>query len=451
MKDLSLQRVDDSFERISIMFDFPFFGNIYRQLFISTNGIITFGSGTAVYVPRPFPLSDLQGVAAYWTDSDPSQGGNIFYLEEFSPNILKQITDDVRSRFVQHGTFSSSWALIVTFSNVSAYGCRSSTGSVCKSACSKVVNHQTILTSDGINAFAIFLYDRLEYTVGTANCSAYAQIGFNAGDGKRFYLVPSSNTPNIPNVALAGSNVGIPSKWMFSVGEDISGVCNTQGLLTINPKKVFYFGNQDILITGPCFNANETSLTAYFDEVSVKCKVIDGFQMKCSVPLLDRIGRISVVLHYKNITFNSFLISTGLEDNLVTDAVITTVETDPDSKFTIQWNQDRLKNFTSLVVRGYQVDISIDSNGNVESVKNTALVYMDISNIGQAELTPNIYPRSRRSSGGQLIRQMLLLVEANVVSIVLLANPELVIPVLLFTLPNCPVEIGTQMNLPNKT
>ena len=420
VRDLSLRRVDDSFESISIMFDFPFFGNIYRQLFISTNGIITFGGGTSVYVPRPFPLSDLQGVAAYWTDSDPSRGGNIFYRKEFSPNILKQITDDVRSRFVQHSGFSSSWALVVTFSNVSAFGC--GTGNGCTSACSAVVNHQTILTSDGINSFAIFLYNRLDYTAGVASCSAYAQIGFNAGDGKRFYLVPSSNTPNIPNVALADSNVGIPSKWMFSIGEDISGVCNIQGLLAINPRKVFYFGNQDILITGPCFTANETRLTVYFDHVPVNCEVLGGFQMNCSVPLLDRTGRISVVFHYQNMIFNSFLISTGLEDDLLTDAVITTVETDPDAKFTMRWNPALLGNLTSLTIRGYQVDISIDSNGNVETVKNTAVVYTDISNIGQAELTPNIYPRSRRSSGGQLIRQMMLLVGRTTVSVPVLVG-----------------------------
>ena len=44
----------------------------------------------------------------------------------------------------------------------------------------------------------------------------HAQIGFNAGDGLRYYLVPNSNSASINSTALSTSNVGIPGKWMFS-------------------------------------------------------------------------------------------------------------------------------------------------------------------------------------------------------------------------------------------
>ncbi|ESO09006.1 hypothetical protein HELRODRAFT_74144, partial [Helobdella robusta] len=197
-QDAALAKQDDAFTTININFEFPFFGKTFSQIHISTNGIIFFGQGSTQYVPTPFPINGTLSVAAYWVDSDPRMGGDIYYREEFDPAILNQINRFIKSKFVQFNTFTSSWSLIVTFSNVSRYDCQGSA----EYPCQNVVNHQTILTSNGIHSFVIFLYDRLEYS--------NAQIGFNAGDGKRFYQVDYSNTVNISKYALENSNVGSP-------------------------------------------------------------------------------------------------------------------------------------------------------------------------------------------------------------------------------------------------
>jgi hypothetical protein len=64
--------------------------------------------------------------------------------------------------------------------------------------------------------------------VGTADCTAHAQVGFNAGDGKRFFLVDGSNTPNINQTALQQSNVGKAGKWMFdTASDDITSSCQS--------------------------------------------------------------------------------------------------------------------------------------------------------------------------------------------------------------------------------
>jgi hypothetical protein len=123
--DQALARQDDASTRFNIDFDFPFFGQLYRQVFLSTNGIITFGTGTSAYRPTPFPLVGMPSVAAYWTDSDPRNGGDIFYRQVFDENTLNQITAEIRSKFVEQRNYVSQWALIVTFANVSAYGCES--------------------------------------------------------------------------------------------------------------------------------------------------------------------------------------------------------------------------------------------------------------------------------------------------------------------------------------
>ena len=53
-----------------------------------------------------------------------------------------------------------------------------------------------------------------------------AQVGFNAGDMKHFYLVPGSRTDDIVDIDEQ-SNIGIPGAWVFHVsGPDVeSGGC----------------------------------------------------------------------------------------------------------------------------------------------------------------------------------------------------------------------------------
>ena len=205
--------------------EFRFFGQVYADCFVSCNGVITFLSEPFTVFPETFPNTNDIMIAAYWTDLSAFAGGGVFYQYEFNQTILEEISEDIRSNFPRHRTFSGVGAYIVTYNNVPSFGCDGSNlnDGDCGLSCDSVVNFQVILTSDGLDSFVIFLYDRLEYTVGAFFCTAYAQIGFNAGDGVRYYTFLSSNTPNISSFALTQSNVNIPGKWMFSVADDISG------------------------------------------------------------------------------------------------------------------------------------------------------------------------------------------------------------------------------------
>jgi len=46
-----------------------------------------------------------------------------------------------------------------------------------------------------------------------------AQVGFNAGDGVNFAVVPASRTPDIINIDTR-SNIGIPGVWIFQISEE---------------------------------------------------------------------------------------------------------------------------------------------------------------------------------------------------------------------------------------
>jgi len=61
---------DSNVGPFNIGFDFEFYGQIFSQFRICTNGFITFGSTSGRYSPGSFPSGSAPNgvVAAYWTD-----------------------------------------------------------------------------------------------------------------------------------------------------------------------------------------------------------------------------------------------------------------------------------------------------------------------------------------------------------------------------------------------
>ena len=93
------------------------------------------------------------------------------------------------------------------------------------------------MATDGSNSFAIYLYadGMIQWTTGDASGGAGglggtpAQVGFNAGDGVRFEIVPESRTSDIINIDMT-SNVAVPGVWVFQVdGENVTmGGCQAE-------------------------------------------------------------------------------------------------------------------------------------------------------------------------------------------------------------------------------
>ena len=64
------------------------------------------------------------------------------------------------------------------------------------------------MVADGQSAFVFFLYSNIEW--GSAN------IGFNAGDNMRSFMVPGARTFQTRNIEN-GSNVNIPGLYIYPV------------------------------------------------------------------------------------------------------------------------------------------------------------------------------------------------------------------------------------------
>jgi hypothetical protein len=74
---------DDYTDPIPIGFGFPFYDNVYSELYICANGLLSFGEGwiytTNTELPYNGTLSPNNIIAMWWDDLNPEAGGNVYY------------------------------------------------------------------------------------------------------------------------------------------------------------------------------------------------------------------------------------------------------------------------------------------------------------------------------------------------------------------------------------
>lgn len=83
---------DDAFEHVAFdKFRFPFFGETHTSVFISSNGLLTFGAGSAAQNNTTLPSRTAPGalIAPFWADLDPSSAGEVFCREEADRFIIQ--------------------------------------------------------------------------------------------------------------------------------------------------------------------------------------------------------------------------------------------------------------------------------------------------------------------------------------------------------------------------
>ena len=82
--------IDDASELVDIGFDFEFYGNTYDDVYISSNGFLTFDDdGADVWTNECIPDTDAPNdmIAPFWDDIDPYDGGDVYYETQGSgPN-----------------------------------------------------------------------------------------------------------------------------------------------------------------------------------------------------------------------------------------------------------------------------------------------------------------------------------------------------------------------------
>ena len=74
---------------------------------------------------------------------------------------------------------------------------------------------QVVIAADQQMTFVFFIYGDIQWGAG-------ANIGFNAGDGTRFFMVPGSLTNQTLNID-EGSNVGVTGMYIYRVDCSVLG------------------------------------------------------------------------------------------------------------------------------------------------------------------------------------------------------------------------------------
>ena len=161
---------DNSAGPFELGFSFPFYSNFYTDVYIGSNGFLSFGSGSGSLgnqvLPDPNAPNDL--IAMFWDDINPGSGGTVYYE-----------SDPESGRF------------IVQFQGVPAFG-----GSV-------PMTWEAILDASGrilINHDDIDENDLSSATVGVENIDGTIGLSANAngagcflGDGIAFLFLPPSS------------------------------------------------------------------------------------------------------------------------------------------------------------------------------------------------------------------------------------------------------------------
>ncbi len=73
---------DDDFETAPLGFDFNFYGQPYDSAFVSSNGFLTFGTGSKEHRPEDLSgrsTADLPLIAPFWDDLNPEFGGKVLF------------------------------------------------------------------------------------------------------------------------------------------------------------------------------------------------------------------------------------------------------------------------------------------------------------------------------------------------------------------------------------
>lgn len=262
-------------------------------------------------------------IIPFWADVNTAiDDGNVYYRESFDNALLQKAVHDIKSSFPNLPSVTLDWLFIATWDKVSFFGKD-------LSSCNqdKRNTFQLILATDGFYSFALFYYDQITWSTGTASggdsCTGtlkpgtsgtHAKSGFDYGDGKTFYSIPGSCSQDILKISEA-SNINERGKWVFKIDENVqSSACDAdqgQGQMSEDengdevivrkarmiPSYVPIMGHIPLQIKGVCLDNAISAKCVFYDHSKpseVEGDVLANDEAVCLVPYLLATGRITV-------------------------------------------------------------------------------------------------------------------------------------------------------------
>jgi len=198
------------------------------QLFIHTNGFISFNRECVLCNVEPLPADNLPPmIAVLWQNFENTETrGDVFYRVTSDPDQLYLIYLITRQEF--NVEFIPSYAVAVTWRDLPESSVQGPMGNN---------SFQAVVATDGSSSYIIFFYINVDLT-------RPAEVGFNNGDGVNFFSVASvrdgssmeiQSRSNLMNVDKGGLYIfRIDSEYLLAVSlistliPEISKHCNNK-------------------------------------------------------------------------------------------------------------------------------------------------------------------------------------------------------------------------------
>uniref|UniRef100_A0AC35G110 Uncharacterized protein n=1 Tax=Panagrolaimus sp. PS1159 TaxID=55785 RepID=A0AC35G110_9BILA len=213
---------DTSSAKQNLLISFPFFGYNHSSLWVNVNGAISFNAPINRYTPTCAPVHhEYRMISPFWADvdtqfEDPTPGSSITYRESTDLADLQKAKNEIVHAFPDFSHIDLTWTYIVTWYNVTFF----------RDIPTRTIRNtfQAAITTDGRHSFAIFYYNKIQWTTGTASNGHHekgtggtsAQIGFDAGDSHNRTMLEVSCKDSVINISSM-SNVEKPGVFVFRI------------------------------------------------------------------------------------------------------------------------------------------------------------------------------------------------------------------------------------------
>ncbi|XP_059173167.1 LOW QUALITY PROTEIN: uncharacterized protein LOC131953811, partial [Physella acuta] len=198
--------------KINIEDFIPYENTLFQHIWISVNGLISFGDEYSSFTPQRLPVLDKKGnprplLAPYWTDLELTDGdeGQVYYhvykcwLETSSKACERAKIDIVR--YANISTYTATIVIVVTWVKVPVTG----------NTRNERVSFQCVIATDGYTTYAIYLYMQ-----GAMQFKPLSARNVEVGWGKQNFDTSRLSYYMFDRVL---GNTGAPGQWFIKVGE----------------------------------------------------------------------------------------------------------------------------------------------------------------------------------------------------------------------------------------
>ncbi|GAB0089199.1 Nidogen [Sergentomyia squamirostris] len=209
-----LPQGNDNFDRVQLPIPAHFYTQKYDEVFINTNGIVTFRSEYPYFTNSPFPI-EYPAIAPFYSNVDTSAANDttkIAYYVTQDPQVLYKATDVIRNGFANTIDFEARSILVVTWYNVGHFDRKAdslNTYQVALICGDRETYVQLIYPENGLNW--------IKGDVGESGLpDVRAQVGFISEEGEMFTL-KGSGQENVKYISEL-TNYGVPGIFLYRVG-----------------------------------------------------------------------------------------------------------------------------------------------------------------------------------------------------------------------------------------